>query len=291
MSRLRDLLVLDLDHAVGVGTLDMAARDAGIYLAYLAVRHQLRVAQRALDPPTVRVGFHHHAFFMPEESCIPTPITSSVPSGLISPDDGDDLDVPMSRPTIRFFVPCFCLLPSLVPLFCSSSAWLLPRHPADKQQIHCCNVNPHNSLYVARMPGCTDTLTRRRAKRTCACSRPSSSTMPLSKCNCQARRGDRLICTTFLLERCEFDHRTLCTSALPPAAVSAWPMNFGNTCSLAADEYSPMRVHQFGAVPGAPAPPALPGSTSAATENGAATPLCAPRAASRKPCACLPDQR
>ncbi len=54
-------LVFDLDHAVGIGAADVAARNAGIDIAYLAVRHQLGLFQRALDGADRGVDVHHHA--------------------------------------------------------------------------------------------------------------------------------------------------------------------------------------------------------------------------------------
>src|SRR5450830_411925 len=42
-------------------------------------------------------------FFKPFDSCCPKPITSCLPSGMTSATTATILDVPISRPTIRFF--------------------------------------------------------------------------------------------------------------------------------------------------------------------------------------------
>ena len=58
---LADFLVLDRVHAVRVEALDVAARDAGVDLAYLAVGHQLGFFQRALDRVHRGFDIHHYA--------------------------------------------------------------------------------------------------------------------------------------------------------------------------------------------------------------------------------------
>ena len=58
----RHFLVLDRHHAVRVEALDVAAGDAGIDLADLAVGHQFGFFQRALDGVDGGLDVHHHAF-------------------------------------------------------------------------------------------------------------------------------------------------------------------------------------------------------------------------------------
>ena len=58
---LRHFLVLDLDHPISVRTPDMAACNTGVYLAYLAVGHQLGITQRALNRRHRRIDVNHHA--------------------------------------------------------------------------------------------------------------------------------------------------------------------------------------------------------------------------------------
>ncbi len=64
--------------------------------------------------PTVASMFTTMPFFMPDDSCMPAPITSSVPSGLISATMHAIFDVPMSSPTIKFLFSLFLLI--VVPL-------------------------------------------------------------------------------------------------------------------------------------------------------------------------------
>ncbi len=56
-----DFLVLDRDHATRIEAANMAARDAGVDIADLAVGHQLRLFQRALDRFDGRFDVDHHA--------------------------------------------------------------------------------------------------------------------------------------------------------------------------------------------------------------------------------------
>ncbi len=58
---LADFLVLDGEHAMRVEALDVAARNAGVHLAYLAVRHQFGLFQRALDCVDRGLDIDYHA--------------------------------------------------------------------------------------------------------------------------------------------------------------------------------------------------------------------------------------
>ena len=59
----RHFLVLDGHHAAGIEAADMAAGDARIHIADLAVGHQLGLFQRALDGLHRGLDIDHHAFF------------------------------------------------------------------------------------------------------------------------------------------------------------------------------------------------------------------------------------
>ena len=100
----RHFLVPDRHHPVGVETANVAARDAGEHGVNLASRHQLRLFHRA--PNRLHGGFdvHHHSFLQParRDGCPSRSPRSPLPS-TISPTIADTFEVPMSRPTMRFF--------------------------------------------------------------------------------------------------------------------------------------------------------------------------------------------
>src|SRR3972149_2716581 len=60
---MHDFLFLDLHHTARIDAADMAARDTGIDLVDLAIRHQLGLFQRALDRTHRCIYVDHHAFF------------------------------------------------------------------------------------------------------------------------------------------------------------------------------------------------------------------------------------
>ena len=59
---LRHFAVLDCNHAVGVETSDVTARDACPHITDLAIGHEFGFLERALDRIDGRLDVHHHAF-------------------------------------------------------------------------------------------------------------------------------------------------------------------------------------------------------------------------------------
>src|SRR5438105_4299972 len=66
-------------------------------------------------------------FFNPRDGCVPMPMTLSAPSAVISATIAAIFDVPMSRPTIRFFSFTIRLPPSLGIFGCASGSRFLDR--------------------------------------------------------------------------------------------------------------------------------------------------------------------
>ena len=70
---------------------------------------------RCMDS-TVASMFTTTPFFNPLESCCPSPMTSCRPLGSTSATTATTFEVPISRPTIRFFASFVIIFKSLIPL-------------------------------------------------------------------------------------------------------------------------------------------------------------------------------
>jgi hypothetical protein len=81
----------DLHHAARIHAADVAARDAGIHLLYLAIGHQLRLLQRACNRADSGFDVHHHAFFHARGLVHAHADDFEHPVRFHFPDDGDDL--------------------------------------------------------------------------------------------------------------------------------------------------------------------------------------------------------
>src|SRR3546814_11662558 len=96
--------VCSSDLAAGIETGDMAACNAGVDLAYLAVGHELGLFQRTLYRIDGRFDIDHHPFAHALGSCLPRPNSSKRPSGKISATHATTLLVPISSATIRSLI-------------------------------------------------------------------------------------------------------------------------------------------------------------------------------------------
>src|SRR5688500_15891956 len=88
-------------------------------------------------------------FFRPREGLLPIPITSYPPSGFTSATMAMIFDVPISSPTIRFFVSLllFIYLPALdLAIFSEHTLFFLTASLLTAQQNRRDNANPHNSI-------------------------------------------------------------------------------------------------------------------------------------------------
>src|SRR6476620_416723 len=97
-------------------------------------------------------------FFRPRDSCCPSPITSCRPFDMTSATTATTLEVPMSRPTIRFFASLVMFFRLFLFCFgCKSQTRRFQRQPGRVTHVHAfdpvlqpCHqlrIDPHQPLY------------------------------------------------------------------------------------------------------------------------------------------------
>ena len=180
MSACGDFLLLDRDHAARVEAADVAAGDPGVDLGDPAVRHQLGFFQHALDRRHRRLDVDDHALLEAARRLRAEPDdVERRRRASTSATIATIFDVPMSRPTIRFFasftiaIPfCFCAScasPSFSPAFAES------RH-AGRESVAIAKVDVIDACAGARERVDRAVVRRatKRASRAAGSSRPSS---------------------------------------------------------------------------------------------------------------------
>ena len=120
--QLRHFLVLDRHHAVRVEALDVAAGDAGVDLADLAVGHQLGFFQRTLNGVDGGFDIHHHAFFQAARWMAAHADDLQLALRQHFRDDGDNLRSADVEADDQFRVSLYLLMPAfLAPRLCGAA--------------------------------------------------------------------------------------------------------------------------------------------------------------------------